>query len=241
MNIFSTSFRVALWQPLFNLLIIFYLYLGHDFGVAIIALTVLIDLCLFPLQKKAFKSQIAFQALQPKLKEIQEKHKHDKQKQAQAFLELYKSQEVSPFSGIFLWVLQLPILFALYRVFIRGLHQSDLIYLYRFIPHPANLNPTFFGILNLNQPSLIMAILVGVVTAIQFQVSSNVGLQKNKKTAKSKMKQGIIGYIIAAFLVLLFSKFPSALSLYLIVSGIFIIIQQYLVKIEYLREQESKK
>ena len=232
-SIFSTLFRLILWQPLFNLLMVFYLYLGHDFGVAIICLTALISLCLFPVQKKAFKSQIALQQIQPKLKEIQIKHKNNREKQAQAFLELYKSQKVNPFSGIFLLFLQLPILFALYRVFMKGLHQADLSNLYSFIPHPAVINPTFFGLLNLNHPSLILAIFVGLVSALQFKISSNLSLKKEKET-RSKSIQGQMSYIFAAFLVFLFARFPSALSLYLVVSGIFTIIQQYFVRKEYL-------
>jgi len=84
-------FNVVLYYPLFNALIAIYDYLpGHDFGLAIIVLTVIIRIILYPLSVSALHSQIAIQKLQPKIQEIQDTYKNDKEKQAKETLELYK-------------------------------------------------------------------------------------------------------------------------------------------------------
>jgi YidC/Oxa1 family membrane protein insertase len=225
-----------LWQPLFNLLVLFYLYLpGHDFGLAVIFLTILINLLLYPIQRKAVRSQLALQAIQPKLKEIQQKYKDNKEKQVKAFIELYKSQKVNPFSGIFLLFLQLPILIALYRVFWKGFHLEDLGNLYSFVPHPSFVDPSFLGLINLNQPSVFLAIIAGLVQLVQVKTSTLQRKKAEKSFASSFQKQMI--YFFPLFLVLILLKLPSALALYLIVSGIFAIFQQYLAKKEYSRKK----
>ncbi len=84
-------FHEFLYRPLFNAL--FFLYQNfsfHDLGIAIILLTILIRVVLFPLFYKGAKDQAIMQRLAPKIKEIQRNHKHNKEKQAQAMLELYR-------------------------------------------------------------------------------------------------------------------------------------------------------
>ena len=94
MSLFDTIF----YKPLFNILILFYQFLpGHDFGVAVILLTILIRLLLYPLGAAAVRSQKVFQDIQPKIREIQKKYKDDKEKQLQATLELYKETKINPF------------------------------------------------------------------------------------------------------------------------------------------------
>ena len=73
MGFFISVFNLILYQPLFNALILLYQYLpGHDFGIAVIVLTILIKIILYPLGAKGVKSQKALSSLQPKIKEIQE-------------------------------------------------------------------------------------------------------------------------------------------------------------------------
>jgi YidC/Oxa1 family membrane protein insertase len=222
-------FRIILWQPLFNLLILFYLYLpGHDFGMAIIFLTVLIRLILWPLQEKVTKSQIVLQKIQPKIKELQEKYKDDREKLGKEFLKLYRSQKVNPFSGFLILLIQLPILFALYRVFGKGLNKENFVYLYNFVPKPEMIDPTFFGLIDLNQPNTILAILLGLLQFIQIKTAT-FRSEKKKKNFSGKF-QTQMSYVMSVFIVLIFLRLPSALALYLLVSIIFAIIQQKIVK-----------
>ena len=175
-------FRTILWQPLFNLLIIFYRYIpGNDFGLAIIILTILVRLILWPLQQKATRSQLALQTLQPKLKDIQEKYKNDKEKLSKEFLGLYRKEKINPFSGILLLILQFPILIALYRVFWKGLNEESFVYLYSSIARPEIIDPSFLGMVNLNEPNFIFAILVGLVQFIQIKTATIAAENDGKK------------------------------------------------------------
>jgi len=235
--ILSDLFRILLWQPLFNLLILFYLYLpGNDFGIAIIALTILIRLILWPWQKKAIHSQLALQKIQPKIKELQRKYKNDREKLGKEFLKLTRSQKVNPLSGTLITFLQLPILIALYRVFWRGLSEENFIYLYSFVKKPTSLDSSFLGMIDLGQPNVILAILLGIVLFLQQR-----SLMPRQKTGKSfaNLFQTQMLYFMPVFMALIFLKFPSALALYLIVSTIFGILQQKIVKKE-LAEHEKR-
>lgn len=113
-------FYIILYQPLFNALVLLYDYVpGHDFGVAIIFLTLIIRFILYPISVKAVSSQKGLQKLQPKILEVQKKYKDEKEKQAKEILELYKTEKINPFSGLLLAIIQIPILIALYRVFLE--------------------------------------------------------------------------------------------------------------------------
>ena len=98
MEFLSIFFNTILYRPLFNLLILFYEYLpGSDFGIAIISLTLFVKFLLYPLAANAIKIQKNMQNLQPKIKEIQEKHKNNREKLAVETLELYKREKINPF------------------------------------------------------------------------------------------------------------------------------------------------
>ena len=236
--IFSDLFRILLWQPLFNLLIFFYLYLpGNDFGIAVIALTILVRLILWPWQKKAIHSQLVLQKIQPKIKELQKKYKNDNEKLGREFLKLTRSQKVNPFFGTFITFLQLPILIALYRVFWQGFSEENLKYLYPFMKRPETLDPSFLGMVDLSQPNLIMVILLAIVSFLQQRM-----MTKKRKTKKSfeDVFQTQMLYIMPVFIALIFLRLPSALALYLIVSTIFAILQQKIVEKE-IAEHEKRE
>ncbi len=98
MTFVKSLFSTFIYQPLYNLLIIFYVIIP-DLGVAIIALTVVTRLLLMPLSKKSIESQKKMQELQPELKKIQEKYKHDKQLQGKKVMEFYTEKGVNPAGG----------------------------------------------------------------------------------------------------------------------------------------------
>ncbi|MCD5396453.1 MAG: YidC/Oxa1 family membrane protein insertase [Candidatus Pacebacteria bacterium] len=235
--IISDLFRILLWQPLFNLLILFYSILpGHDFGIAIIALTILVRVILWPWQKKAIYSQIVLQKIQPKLKEIQKKYKNNKEKLGEELLKLTKSQKVNPFFGTFVTLVQLPILIALYRVFGGGLNEENFVYLYSFIRRPANLDPSFLGIVDLSQPNTILAVILGIL--LFFQQKFLIQAPKPKKGFANLFQTQML-YFMPIFTVLIFLRVPSALALYLIISTLFGVLQQKIVKKEI--EEDEKR
>ncbi len=231
MNIFIAAFKLILYQPLFNALVVLYQYFpGHDFGVAVIILTVLIRVIFYPFGVKAIQSQKALQDLQPKLKEIQNKYKDDKERQTRATMELYQKEKINPFSGCLPLLVQFPILLALYRVFWKGLSPDYMVYLYSFVPNPGAINPGFLGMINLAQPNIILAFLAGIAQFFQSKMLSPKGqsaTQKGFQLADVMQKQMI--YFFPIFTVIILWRLPSAIGLYWLVATIFSIIQQYLV------------
>ena len=124
-------FNLILFQPLFNLLIFLYNFIpGHDLGLAIIILTVIIKLILYPLAQQSLKSQKALQELQPKLDSLKKQFGHDKEKLAKEMMVLYKQEKVNPLSSCLPLLIQLPFLIAVYRVFASGLDPENLKWLW---------------------------------------------------------------------------------------------------------------
>ena len=228
-NFFIQIFDIIFYRPLFNLLILFYFLVG-DFGIAIILLTVLIRILFYPLTTKSIKSQKVLEGFQEKVKEIQEKYRGDKEKQAKEMMELYRKEKINPFSGFLPLLIQFPILIALYQVFRKGLVSEEMANLYSIIPKPGQINPFFLKFLNLTKPSLTFAVLAGIFQFLQTKMLT----PKVKKT-KTQLEQfsGLIQkqtlYFIPIFTVLLLWKLPAAISLYWLTTTIFSIIQQYLI------------
>ena len=160
-NFIGLLFNDILVRPLLNLLIVGYHYIpGHSIGLVIILLTIFVRLILAPSFHKSLKSQRSMTVLQPKMNEIRDKHKDDKEAQAKALMELYKEHKINPFSSCLPLLIQLPILIALYRVFILGLQNKGLDqYLYKFVPNPGMINPHFLHFINLTTPNIYLGII----------------------------------------------------------------------------------
>jgi len=233
MNLLINAFNLILYQPFLNLLVLLYEYLpGHDFGIAVIFLTIIIRFLLYPLMVQSIKSQKVLTELQPKIKEIQEKYKEDREKQGRALMELYQKEKINPFSGCLPLLIQLPILIALYRVFWKGLLPGEMVNLYSFVPNPGPIDPTFFGIVNLAEVSIGMAILAGITQFFQTKMLTpkTPKLKPKDKTSQfSNMIQKQMLYFFPIFTVFILLKLPSAIGLYWIVTTLFSIGQQYLI------------
>lgn len=230
MNIISLFFHEVLYRPLFNLLIFLYNVIpGHDFGVAIILLTVIIKVLLIPSSQSAIRAQKAMTDLQPKIKEVQEKYKGDKEKQGLALLELYKAHKINPFGGFLTLLVQIPILIALYQVFWTGLDPNKLNGLYPFVFHPGAISPFFLKIVDLSKASPVLAILAGVSQFIQTRMM----LPQQKKAAQQDSMMNLMNqqmvYMMPFLTIIIAWRLPGGLSLYWTVITLFSIIQQYFV------------
>jgi YidC/Oxa1 family membrane protein insertase len=227
-------FHATLYQPMFNSLVMLYNYIpGHDFGIAIIVLTIIIRVILYPLSVKAVNSQRGLQKLQPQIQEVQKKYKDDREKQAKEILDLYKKEKINPFSGLFLAIIQLPILIALYQVFWNGLNPKTLVVLYSFVFNPGHINSIFLHIIDLAKPNFILAVLAGITQYFQTKMmlpknASSMGKQ-GKEADFSQVMQKQMVYFFPVFTVIILINLPSALGLYWAVSGLFSIVQQYLI------------
>lgn len=254
-------FDSIIYNPLYNLLIFVYNVVPfHDFGVAIIIVTLVIKFVLIPLSKKQIESQKKMNELQPKIKEIQEKYKNDKEQQSKALMEFYKENKTNPFSGCLPMIVQLVFLIAIYQVFLNisnaGLNV-DTNSLYSFISNPGQINKMFLGIidlsaiLNLSQltlKSIPHILLILAAAASQYFQAKMLMVKKEseKKDKKTETKDDgkpdftqmmskqmlYFGPLLTLFIGV---KFPAGLALYWLVSTGFMIVQQYMV------EKESEK
>ncbi|MBX4186947.1 MAG: YidC/Oxa1 family membrane protein insertase [Candidatus Doudnabacteria bacterium] len=224
-------FNQILVYPLLNLLVFFYNYIP-DIGAVIILVTILVRLALLPSFHKSLKHQRALTALQPKMHEIREKYKDDKEAQAKAMMELYKVHNVNPMSSCLPLLLQLPILIALYRVFIRSLAGGHLQGIYSFIKVPESINPVFLHWLNLSHPNIYMGAIAGV---LQYYLSRISLPPVAANDQMSKMMSYQTMYFLPLITIFFGAKFPAGLTLYWIVTTLFGIAQQY-----YILHKEAK-
>jgi len=229
-------FKIIFYQPLLNLLVFIYNFIpGHDLGLAIIILTIIIRLILWPLSRKAVQSQKMLQAIQPKIKALQEKYKNDKEELARAMIEVYRESKVNPFSSFFILLIQLPILIAVYQVFRTGLTQGEML-LYPFITNPGTLNPYFLGFFNLAKPNLALAILTGVfqywqtkmlTTKLPTNQDSKIPTAKDENILTIMNKQ--MNFMMPIFTIFIGLTLPSGIMLYWLVGLILTIVQQKVI------------
>ncbi|MEK7568269.1 MAG: YidC/Oxa1 family membrane protein insertase [Patescibacteria group bacterium] len=230
----SNLFHEILYRPLFNALIFLYQNFSFgDFGIAIILLTIAIRFILFPFFYKSAKDQAILQRLAPKIKAIQAEHKNDREKQAREMLALYRQHEVNPLSGFFFIILvQLPILIALYQVFLKGFSVESLTALYSFIEKPESINVLFLGIIDLTKTSLFMAALAAIAQYFQGKLSLPKIDPKDVKNLTPIERTGrqmvYIGPVLT-IVFLYFFKLSSAIAIFWLTTSIFSVIQQVII------------
>lgn len=229
-------FQVIFYQPILNLLVFLYNILpGHDIGLAIIIMTILIKLLLLPLSKQSIKSQKALQEIQPKIEELKKKHAANKEAQAKALMELYKQEKVNPLSSCLPLLIQLPFFWAVFQVFNNGLAGKSLELVYSFINRPTTINPVSFGLLDLSKPNVILAILAGLAQYWQTKMLSTKRPAIKTEAAKDEEMTAIINkqmiYFMPALTVFIGLTFPGGLALYWLVTTLLTALQQlYLFK-----------
>lgn len=260
-------FDLILIKPMINALALFYsLFPFHDFGLAIILLTLLIRLVLWPLQGQTLRSQKALNKLQPEIKKISEKYKNDPKKVQAMTLELYKEKGVNPLSSCLPSLIQLPLLFALFYALIKfrdpnfinlsNPNTGLLGYLYPWLKDlgfvKSALSGTFstslFGLLDLAKPSVILAIIAGATQFLQTKLMT----PKTTGGGQAAQTMNLMLYMFPALTVFIGLTIPGALPLYWIITSGAAAFQQYLIMyrdveeldeeaIIEIKEDESKK
>lgn len=230
MSTIGLIFNEILYRPLFNGLVFLYNILPwHDFGLAVIILTIFIRAVFYPLFQKSIKAQKEMADLQPKIKEIQEKYKNDKEKQARAMMDLYKEHKVNPMSGCLPLLIQFPILFAFFQVLRTGLDPEKLNGLYSFITNPGQMNPFFLGIADLSKPNAILAVLTGITQFVQGKMMAPKNIGASAKNDFSSAISSQMTYFMPVFIVLIALKLPAGLALYWTILNLMGIGQQYIL------------
>ncbi len=239
-----------IYQPIYNILIGLYNIFG-DFGIAIIVMTLLIKAALIPLSRKQIESQKEMAELQPKIKELQKKYKGDKEQLSKKTMALYKEHKVNPAAGCLPLIIQMIIFITMYRV-INNLAEGGTLtihadQLYSFVSEPETINGFFLGIMNLAEPSIILAV---VTAAAQFYQLKMMQIKNAKKTDLVKkddkkdssepdfasIMQKQMLFIVPIMTLFIGMKFPSGLALYWLTSTLFMIAQQW-----YIMHKEKKE
>jgi len=220
-------------EPILNSLIALCTVVGGNFGVAIIVLTVVVRLALFPLTVRQTQSTKAMQTLQPRIQELQKKYAKNQQKLQQEMMKLYKEAGINPLGCLWPMLIQLPIWIALYQSIMQALaatpenllNLSQHLYSWAAVSQAVPLNENFLWLkLSRPDPNLILAILVGGTMWVQ---------QKMVTAPATDPRQQSMTSMTTMMMPLMFGfftlSFPSGLALYWVVSNVIGIIIQYFV------------
>jgi YidC/Oxa1 family membrane protein insertase len=216
-------------KPIYALLAWLFALTGN-FGVAIILLTVIVRLVLFPIAQKQYKSMAGMRAIQPKMKVLQERYADDKPRLQQEMMKLYKEEKVNPVAGCLPLLLQIPILYALYKVLMISVemrHQPFALWI-RDLSAPDPLTPVnLFGFLPFTPPGIlaigVLPILVGITMWMQMRLQPQ---------APDPIQRKIFAFM-PVFLTFVMAPFAAGLQLYWVVGTILAIAQQTLLNRRY--------
>jgi len=202
-------------KPLFKVLEWFHKILSN-WGWAIVAVTLLIKLLLFPLSYKGMLSMQKLKDLAPKMTEIKEKYKKDPQKMNAKMMELYKKHGANPMGGCLPMILQIPIFFALYRVLLNAVELQGAEWM------------LWITDLSLKDPLFILPLLMGATMWYQQKITPN--------TMTDPMQQKIFQWLPVVMTVF-FVTFPAGLVLYWLVNSLFTIAQQFVINNAYQKQK----
>jgi len=224
-----TLFNEVLYRPFFNAVIFLYNVLpGHDFGVAIIVLTVVIRVILFPLSVKTIKSQKSLAKVNSKVKELKEKFKHDKNAQSAEIMKLYKEHNINPLSGCLPLLIQMPILIGLYQAFIAGFKPESLTALYSFVANPGEIAKISLGFIDISSSSHPLAVLSGVMQFWQLKTNASNMASQGEDQMQALNKQML--YFFPVMIIIIGWNLPAGLVLYWLVTTAFSIVEQRYIK-----------
>jgi len=234
-----TIFHLFFYDPLYNALIFILSVLPHaNVGVAVIILTIVVRLILFPLSKGAVQTQMKLKEVEPQVKALREKYKDNKEKQAQELISLYRENKINPFASFLFLLIQLPIIFALYFIFFKGgLPSVDMSLLYSFVTAPQSVDMHLFWF-DISKPQFIFGILAAGTQFLQAQISIPPHVPAEKQSFQDDLARSMnvqIRYVLPVFVLIFSLTISGAVTLYWITGNIFTIFQEL-----YLRRSKTR-
>ena len=189
-----------------------------SYGVAIIIVTVLMRIIIFPLTLKQEKSMKKMRELQPELEKIKEKYKDNPQEYQQKTAELYRESGVNPLGGCLPLLIQMPVFVALYWAFSGNAIPADAKFLWFTLKQPDRL--FMIGNFAFN---LLPILNVGVTYIQQKIMTSATSGQESSQQMQTML------YMMPLMMLFIFYKMPSGVTLYYLVSGALSLVQQYFI------------
>ncbi|UYQ71804.1 membrane protein insertase YidC [Pelagibacterium flavum] len=218
-------------KPMFYLIRLLYEFLGN-FGLAILAVTVIVKALFFPLANKSYASMANMRRVQPKMKEIQEKHKDDRAAQQQAMMELYKTEKINPISGCWPVLIQIPVFFSLYKVLFVTIEMRHAPF-FGWIQDLAAPDPThifnLFGLLPYD-PSAVPVIgsflAIGIWPVI---MGITMWVQMRLNPPPADPTQAMIFNWMPVIFTFMLATFPAGLVIYWAWNNFLSVVQQWFI------------
>ena len=238
---FSYIWHTVFFDPIYNLLIFFIDTVRNgDVGLAIIATVIVVKTILLPLSIKAAKTQKIMREVEPKLKEIKEKHKDDREALSRAMMAVYKDANINPFASVVLVFLQIPIIIALYLAVSNGgginLPGVTTTLLYSFVEVPTIVTMNFLGLVDIASKSILLALAAGVTQYI-FTAMSLPALTPRVEGASPNFKEDFarnmhiqMKYVMPLLIIFIAYTISATIALYFIVSNLVAIAQEFYVR-----------
>lgn len=222
-----------LTKPIFYVLEFLRDFLGN-FGLAILALTVLIKIAFFPLANKSYESMGRMKALQPEIEKINERYAEDRLKKNEKIMELYKREKVNPMAGCLPMVIQIPVFFALYKVLFVTIEMRHAPF-YGWIHDLSAPDPTtifnLFGLIPWDPPSFLM------IGAWPLIMGGTMFLQQKLSPPPADPAQAKMFLFMPIFFTYLLAQFPAGLVIYWAWNNTLSISQQWVI----MKRAERKK
>ena len=215
-------------KPLYYLLDWLYGILGN-FGLAILAVTVIVKALFFPLANKSYESMAKMKKLQPQMEQLRERYKDDKAKQQQELMALYQKEKINPLAGCLPILVQIPVFFALYKVLFVSIDMRHAPF-FGWIRDLSAADPTsifnLFGLLPYAVPEFlhigVWPIIMGLTMWVQMQLNP---------PQPDPIQQQIFSYMPILFTFLL-AAFPAGLVIYWAWNNILSIAQQWYISVK---------
>ncbi|MFA6521864.1 MAG: YidC/Oxa1 family membrane protein insertase [Candidatus Gracilibacteria bacterium] len=233
------TFRAALYQPIYNVLVLMIsIAPGSDLGFAIILLTILIRLVLLIPSQHAIVSQRKMQELQPKLAEVRKKYAGNQERIAQETMALWKNHKVNPFSSCLPILVQFPVLIALFYVIQNGLNPDNINLVYGPLKNVdlTNVHTNFLGMLELTRMNtFVLPLIVGALQFAQLKLATAIKKKKDEKEPKTDDKKPgsemdtankMMTYVMPVMIAVFTASVPAGVGLYWGISTLFAIGQQ---------------
>ncbi|MFZ2500756.1 MAG: YidC/Oxa1 family membrane protein insertase [Minisyncoccia bacterium] len=242
----STFFHAVFYNPIYNALVALVAFVpGSDVGIAIILLTISIRLILLPFSLSAARTQRAMKTLEPKIKELKEKHKGNKEQEALDTLALYREAQVNPFASILMVFIQIPVLLALYWVFYyEPFSTINIARLYTFTPVPLGVSLEFLGIISVASKSAVLAALAGLSQFLQAHMALSGTMKPSGGGAQGDF-QKIMGmqlkYVFPFLITAISYTTSGAIALYFITTNLAGSAQEWHVRRTLATEEQNQK
>lgn len=238
---FSFIWHTFFFDPIYNALIFFVGHMpGGDVGLAIIATIVVVKVVLLPLAISAAKTQKVMRKIEPRLREMKEQYKDDKEAQAKEMMKIYQEEKLNPFASILLLFIQIPVVIALYFAVYNGggiaLPQINTDLLYDFVKVAVIPSMEFLGRFDITERSIVLALLAGIAQYF-YTAQTLPKLPPRDKEKAPDFKEDFtrnmhlqMKYVMPVLITGIAFTLPAMIALYFFVSNLVSIILEFYVK-----------